>query len=75
MGFGVPLDHWFRAELKELTHDVLLGERARSRGYFRADCVAEMIRQHEQGEFDHAYRLWALLILELWIQRWCDSPI
>ena len=33
MGFGVPLDHWFRAELKELTHDVLLGEQARSRGY------------------------------------------
>ena len=36
MGFGVPLDHWFRDELKELTHDVLLGETARSRGLFRA---------------------------------------
>ncbi len=25
MGFGVPLDHWFRDELKAMTHDVLLG--------------------------------------------------
>ncbi len=75
MGFGVPLDHWFRAELKELTHDVLLGRRARDRHLFRTENVAELIRQHEQGEFDHAYRLWALLVLELWTQQWCDSPI
>ncbi len=75
MGFGVPLDHWFRAELKELTHDVLLGQRARERGLFRSDSVAELIRQHERAEFDHAYRLWALLVLELWTEQWCDSPI
>ena len=75
MGFGVPLDHWFRDELKPLTHDVLLGDTARQRGYFRSEEVAELIRQHENREFDHAYRLWALLIFELWMQQWCDSPI
>jgi asparagine synthase (glutamine-hydrolysing) len=75
MGFGVPLDHWFRSDLKELTHDVLLGEKARERGLFRADFVAAMVQQHEESQFDHAYRLWALLMFELWMQRWCDSPI
>jgi asparagine synthase (glutamine-hydrolysing) len=75
MGFGVPLDHWFRNELKDLTHDVLLGPRATSRGYFRRESVERLVRQHEQSQFDHAQRLWALLILELWMQRWCDSPI
>jgi len=75
MGFGVPLDHWFRAELNPLAHDVLLSDRAQGRGFFRAEYVAQLLREHEQSIFDHAYRLWALLILELWIQRWCDSPI
>ncbi len=75
MGFGVPLDHWFRAELRELAHDVLLGQQARGRGFFRTAAVADLLRQHEGHEFDHAYRLWALLVLELWIQQWCDSPI
>lgn len=75
MGFGVPLDHWFRNELRDLTHDVLLGTRAADRGFFRQASVAELIRQHEHSEFDHAYRLWALLIFELWAQQWCDSPI
>jgi asparagine synthase (glutamine-hydrolysing) len=75
MGFGVPLDHWFRHELRALTHDVLLDATAQGRGFFRAATVAELVRQHEAGEFDHAYRLWALLFLELWLREWCDSPI
>ena len=72
MGFGVPLDHWFRGELRELTHDVLLGDTFRARGYFRPDVVAQFVREHEQGQFDHAYRLWALLVLELWMRQWSD---
>jgi asparagine synthase (glutamine-hydrolysing) len=72
MGFGVPLDHWFRKELRDMTHDVLLGESARGRGIFQPDEVARLINEHEQRQFDHAYRLWALLVFELWMQRWCD---
>jgi asparagine synthase (glutamine-hydrolysing) len=75
MGFGVPLNHWFRHELREMTHDVLLGPAARDRGFFREESVADLVRQHEASEFDHAYRLWALLFLELWMRQWCDSPI
>ncbi|MBP90516.1 MAG: asparagine synthase (glutamine-hydrolyzing) [Planctomycetaceae bacterium] len=71
MGFGVPLDHWFRDELRELTHDVLLDESARSRNYFRGDAIEELVQQHESRQFDHAYRLWALLVLELWMREWC----
>jgi asparagine synthase (glutamine-hydrolysing) len=75
MGFGVPLDHWFRNELKPMTHDLLLGDTARRRGLFRPQVVAELVRQHEQSEFDHAQRLWALLFLELWMRQWVDAPI
>jgi asparagine synthase (glutamine-hydrolysing) len=73
MGFGVPLDHWFRDELRELTHDLLLGETARNRGYFRPDVVARMVTDHESGAFNHCYRLWSLLVLELWLSQWCDG--
>jgi asparagine synthase (glutamine-hydrolysing) len=73
MGFGVPLDRWFRKELRGLTHDVLLDQRARDRGYFRADVVARLVREHEDRKFDHAYRLWALLVFELWCRQWLDS--
>ena len=74
MGFGVPLDHWFRNELRELTHDVLLADDARCRAYFRAETISQLVQQHEAEQYDHAYKLWALLVLELWLREWCASP-
>ena len=73
MGFGVPLEDWFRHDLKELTHDVLLGTVCEQRGYFRPEVVREMVQQHEAGTYNHCYHLWSLLVLELWLQRWCDG--
>lgn len=35
MGFGVPLDVWFRKDLKEMTYDILLDNRCIERGYFK----------------------------------------
>ncbi|MBC8352787.1 MAG: asparagine synthase (glutamine-hydrolyzing) [Planctomycetes bacterium] len=72
MGFGVPLDHWFRSELRELTHDTLLDESARIGSYFRRDTVEQLVTEHESKQFDHAYRLWSLLVLELWLREWCS---
>ena len=73
MGFGVPIDHWFRNELKPLLHDVLLSSRCRDRGLLNAGAVQQLIDQHTSGQFDHAYRLWNLLCLELWQQMYLDS--
>ncbi len=70
MGFGVPLDAWFRNELRELVGDLLLGEGTRVHAYFRADAIQEMVRQHQEHQFDHSYRLWALLMLEQWLRTW-----
>jgi len=72
MGFGVPVDHWFRHELHDMTRDVLLDETARQRGIFRPEAVEQLIDEHQSEKFDHAYRLWALLFLELWQREWVD---
>ncbi len=72
MGFGVPVDHWFRHELSDLVRDVLLDETARQRGLFRPAAVEQLIAEHQSEQFDHAYRLWALLFLELWQREWVD---
>jgi len=74
MGFGVPLDQWFRGELRELVHDTLLDHTARQRGWFRADVVERLVREHSDGTFDHSYRLWSLIVLELWSRQWLDRP-
>ncbi|KPJ58126.1 MAG: asparagine synthase, partial [Planctomycetes bacterium DG_23] len=74
MGFGVPIAEWFRGELKGFVKEVVLSPRALARGYFREEAVRELIQQHIEGQFDHGYRLWSLLNLELWHQRFIDQP-
>ena len=70
MGFGVPLDRWFRGELNEMTRDVLTDPSARSRGIFRPQAVERYLSQHTSGVFDHSHRLWALLVFEMWMREW-----
>ena len=73
MGFCVPLERWFRTELREMAYDVLLAPRATQRGYFRPQEVTRLLDAHCRGEADHAKYLWDLLVLELWHQTFIDG--
>src|SRR5205085_1521934 len=74
MGFGVPLECWFREELREYTQQVLLDPATLARGYFRPEAVGRILDEHQAGAVNHSYRIWALLVLELWHRQWLDSP-
>jgi asparagine synthase (glutamine-hydrolysing) len=73
-GFRIPLDNWFRNELRSLAHDTLLSRTSRDRGYFRPAAVQELLEQHESGRWDHGDRIWALVFLEMWHQQFVDRP-
>jgi len=72
-GFGVPVARWFRGELRDLAGDVLLGTTARGRGQFRPEAVESLLREHTEGSADHGARIWALIMLELWQQRYTSD--
>lgn len=72
MGFGVPLDHWFRHELREMVTDTLLDSRTLGRGYFDPATVRRLVEEHASSQWDHSARLWLLLVFELWHRRFVD---
>ena len=72
MGFGVPIGHWFRGTMQPFLREVLLSERAVSRGLFKPEVVRSLIDQHARSERDHSHQLWTFLMLELWFQRFID---
>lgn len=72
MGFGVPLDHWFRADLREMARDLLLSPRALQRGYFREEAVRSLLDDHAEGRALWHHQLWNLLMLELWQREFID---
>ncbi|MBW2050383.1 MAG: asparagine synthase (glutamine-hydrolyzing) [Deltaproteobacteria bacterium] len=70
MGFGVPIDRWLRLELKEMLTDYLSPERLRKEGLFDGNLIETKIREHLTGRANHQYRLWSLLMWEMWRKRW-----
>lgn len=72
MGFGAPIDHWLRGDLRELTHDLLLGRTSTDRGYFNPATVRRYLEEHASGRAQHHMRIWGLLVLELWHQIFID---
>ncbi len=72
MGFGVPLTHWFRGEMKEFLRDTLLSEKSFKRGLFKPEVLTKMVNDHIAGKRDYVQQIWTLLMLELWFQRFID---
>lgn len=73
MGFGCPVDHWLRGELREMAYDLLLSSRASSRGIVNRSAVQSMLDEHCSGRYPHHTRLWPLLIMEMWFRIWIEG--
>lgn len=65
----MPLAGWLRVELRDLARDVLTDQTCRDRGLWRPAAVRRLLDEHDAG-LDHAYTLFTLLQLELWIRHW-----
>jgi asparagine synthase (glutamine-hydrolysing) len=73
MGFGVPIDHWFRNELKEMAYDIILSRRSLERGYFQESYVKKILDEHVAGKWNWHNHIWNLLMLELWHRMFIDG--
>jgi asparagine synthase (glutamine-hydrolysing) len=74
-GFHLPVGAWFRGRGERILRDTVLSTRALSRGYFEDQTVAALVNEHLSGAADHGAKLWTLLQLEVWHQRYVDAPV
>ena len=72
-GFSVPIGAWFRGELRDAFGDILGSPAARGRGYFEPAVVDRLLAEHLAGRRDHSWKLWQLLMFELWHRQYLDQ--
>ncbi|MFA6012451.1 MAG: asparagine synthase (glutamine-hydrolyzing) [Desulfobacteraceae bacterium] len=72
MGFGVPLDKWFKGDLNSYLKGVLLSRRSINRHLFSSTYTRSLIESNPMDTIT-SYELWALLTLELWFRRYFDK--
>ena len=69
-GFVMPLTQWLDGALKPRMELALSAEGLDKRGLFRDGALQRVLREHRAGRSNHAGRLWALTVLELWFERY-----
>ena len=73
MGFGVPIGDWLCNELKDFCVHTLTNKRVSERNILNINYVKQIINEHHSGKINHGYRLWNILMLELWFRRFIDN--
>lgn len=74
MGFGVPIDHWFRGPLREMVHDSLLSPAFLQRGIVSPEFLKYLLAEHSSGRRDNRHQIYSLLMLDLWYRN-LEEPV
>jgi asparagine synthase (glutamine-hydrolysing) len=72
-GFPVPIDHWFRGDLYELSREVLLAPSSYCRDHFDPSYVSSLLDQHKGRKEDFSAGIWNLLVFEYWCKAFIPS--
>jgi asparagine synthase (glutamine-hydrolysing) len=68
-GFSMPMKHWLAHEWNALMHELLSPRSLAADGLFDARYVEQLMREHESGADNHSHLLWALMVFQLWRDR------
>jgi len=70
LGHSIPFKNWLRGKgrVAERVAELCRPEELHRRGIFRPQAVARLLEEHRQRRHNHAHRLWAICVLELWLR-------
>lgn len=71
-GFGMPINEWINAQLKDAIYEVLSERKTIERGYFKPSYIRTLLDEHKSKRRDHSHALWILWMLELWHRQFVD---
>ena len=69
-GFNVPLHDWFRGPSANYVRNALCSGRPHAMQLLQPAAVVTLVEQHIGGQRNAANRIFALLVLEAWAERW-----
>ncbi len=68
-GFSMPIDRWFRTDLKSWVRSCLIDDSTSLPRYFQRSAVERLLSEHAAGK-NHSARIHSLLTFELWCRAY-----
>lgn len=68
-GFGVPVDYWFKNQLKPELDQLLDKNFIEKQGIFNFSEIEKLVREHMSGKENHKGKLWSLFVFQKWYIR------
>jgi asparagine synthase (glutamine-hydrolysing) len=72
-GLSVPIASWINGGLRHEVDRLLSPARLRSQGLLDEQHVADLLAAHRSGRANNAKPLWALIVLQYWIENWAKA--
>ncbi|HXH38781.1 MAG TPA: asparagine synthase (glutamine-hydrolyzing) [Thermoanaerobaculia bacterium] len=69
-GLSVPIASWINDGLRSEVDRLLAPDRLRAQGLLDEAHVRELLSAHRSGRANNAKPLWALIVLQYWIENW-----
>jgi asparagine synthase (glutamine-hydrolysing) len=65
-GFSVPIGVWLRGPLRSWAEALLDQNRLKQENILHIEPILKLWEEHLNGEYDHANKLWSILMFQLW---------
>ncbi len=69
-GFPAPVGHWMQSDLAYLIDTYLSKQIIDQLGLFNYSFVEKLVKEFKQGSYYHYKRIWALIIFNMWYEKW-----
>ena len=67
-GFGIPIQRWFRKDLRACFEETVLAPDARCARLLNQEPIRELFEAHTRARQDAGHHLWALFMFEHWMR-------
>lgn len=68
-GFTAPIGQWIAGPNADMFQDEVLRPNACVSGHVDRSVVRRAFQEHQAGSHDHSYALWAIWVLERWLEQ------
>lgn len=68
-GFGIPLDRWFRDDLRSYVEGMLTSSSTRVTTVLDGGAVRALVAEHTDGRASNGHGIWTLLTLEVFLRQ------